>query len=71
MSVLILLFQKYQSYIGTLLGALGGFLYYFFVGCTGGSCKIWSSPYISTIYGALMGYLLFSSFKKEEKNGNF
>jgi hypothetical protein len=50
---------------GVLLGALGGYLYYAFVGCASGTCAITSSPTISTLYGALMGGLLFSMFEKE------
>jgi hypothetical protein len=38
-------------------GALG-FAYYKFVGCRTGTCPITSSPYISTLYGALLGYLI-------------
>ena len=50
---------------GVLLGALGGYLYYAFVGCASGTCAITSSPTISTLYGALMGGLLFSMLEKE------
>ncbi len=50
---------------GALLGAIGGYLYYAFVGCASGTCAITSSPTISTLYGALMGGLLFNMFEKE------
>jgi len=49
--------------VGVLLGALGGFLYYKYVGCVNGTCAITANPYISTLYGAMMGGLLFSNFK--------
>ncbi|ADQ79664.1 hypothetical protein Palpr_1518 [Paludibacter propionicigenes WB4] len=52
--------------IGLLAGGAGGFLYYHFVGCASGTCPITSNPYISVIYGALMGYLLFDMFRKKE-----
>jgi hypothetical protein len=52
--------------IGLLTGGAGGFLYYHFVGCASGTCPITSNPYISVIYGALMGYLLFDMFRKKE-----
>ena len=38
-------------------GALIGFLYYRIIGCRTGACPITSSPYISSIYGALLGLL--------------
>jgi len=50
---------------GVLIGAVGGYLYYAFVGCASGTCAITSSPTISTLYGALMGGLLFNMFEKE------
>ncbi len=53
--------------VGILSGALAGFFYWYFVGCNSGSCAITSSPYNSTIYGAVMGGLIFSLFKKEKK----
>ena len=42
----------------TLLGALGGYVYYYFVGCRTGTCPISSNPWISTVYGASMGFIL-------------
>lgn len=43
---------------GALLGAAGGYAYWYFVGCQGGSCPIYSIWYRSTAYGAVMGLLL-------------
>jgi hypothetical protein len=41
-----------------VIGALGGFAYYHFIGCTSGHCPITSNPYISTTYGAVFGLVL-------------
>lgn len=49
---------------GVCLGALGGYLYYYFIGCVSGTCAITSNPLNSTIYGAVMGGLIFSMLKK-------
>ncbi len=54
------------SIIGIITGASAGFLYWNFVGCASGTCMITSKPMNSTLYGALMGYLLFNIFKKED-----
>jgi len=55
---------------GLSVGAIGGFVYYHFVGCASGTCPITSNPYISVLYGALLGYLLFDMFKKKEHGTN-
>lgn len=52
--------------IGVLVGTVAGFLYYTFIGCHTGTCAITSQPVNSSIYGAVMGGLLFSSFKKKK-----
>ncbi|MBS1576297.1 MAG: hypothetical protein JST09_13415 [Bacteroidetes bacterium] len=51
---------------GILIGAVGGFMYWKFVGCTTGTCPITSKWHNSTAYGAMMGGLLFSMFKKQQ-----
>ncbi|UEG50125.1 DUF6132 family protein [Ferruginibacter lapsinanis] len=64
-------FDKSKLYvIGAAIGAVGGFLYWNFVGCTSGSCAITSNPIRSTLYGALMGSLLLSLLKTSVKNNN-
>jgi len=50
----------------TLVGALGGFGYYYFIGCASGTCPITSNPYISIIYGGVLGYLFSDIFKKKK-----
>jgi hypothetical protein len=47
-----------HTLLSIALGALGGFLYQRFIGCRSGACAITSNPYISTLYGAFLGYLL-------------
>ena len=60
-------FNKYKlTIIGVIVGAIGGYLYYRLVGCESGACAITSSPINSTIYGMLLGGLLFNMFKKEK-----
>lgn len=49
-------FRTYRkSILASILGAVSGYLYYAFVGCSSGGCVISSNPYVSTLYGALMG----------------
>lgn len=60
---------KYKiTIIGIIVGAIGGYAYYHFVGCASNACTITSSPINSMAYGALMGGLLFTNFKKENSN---
>jgi uncharacterized protein YcfJ len=54
---------------GVIIGAIGGFLYWKQIGCSTGTCMITSKWHNSTMYGALMGGLLFSMFRRG-KDGN-
>ena len=63
--------KKYLlTLIGLIAGAIGGYLYYHYVGCSNGACAITSKPLNSTIYGAMMGGLLFNIFQKNKKTKN-
>jgi len=53
--------------LGALVGAIGGYLYWRYVGCTTGTCPITSSPTNTIIYGAVMGALLGGIFKKKDR----
>jgi len=49
-------FIKYL--IGFIFGAVGGFSYYYFIGCKTGACPLTSNPFISSIWGGVIGMLL-------------
>lgn len=52
--------------IGIIAGAIGGYLYYHFVGCASETCPITSKPMNSSLYGAMMGGLFLNIFQKEK-----
>lgn len=61
-------FKKYKlTLIGMVVGAAGGYAYYYFVGCNSGSCAITSNPLNSTVYGVLMGGLAFNMLESGNK----
>jgi hypothetical protein len=60
--------KKYRTeLIGISIGTLGGFAYWYFVGCESGTCAITSSPLNSSVYGAIMGALLAGIVVPEKK----
>lgn len=52
--------------MGVVVGAVGGYAYYYWIGCNSGSCPITSQPVNSTIYGAIMGGLFLNMFQKKK-----
>lgn len=59
--------KHWLKFAGMGVGTLGGYLYYYYVGCASGTCAIKSNPYLMMLYGALIGYLLFDMFRKNPK----
>jgi hypothetical protein len=68
--ILAFLKKEWLWFAGGAAGALGGYLYWYFIGCNSGTCPITSSPTNSTLYGILLGGLIFNMFKKSEKSKN-
>ena len=48
--------------IGAVIGGALGFAYYRFVGCSTGACPLTSNPFISSLYGMVVGALVATSF---------
>ena len=65
--VLSFLKNHQRNIIGITIGAIAGFLYWNYVGCASGTCAITSKPLNSTLYGALMGYLVAGIFQRNVK----
>ena len=49
--------------LSVLVGAVFGYGYHRLVGCRTGACPITANPYISTAYGAVLGYLVSGGFR--------
>jgi outer membrane lipoprotein SlyB len=49
-----------KAVAGLIGGGALGYFYYRKVGCTSGACPLTSNPWITTVYGAVMGLLLTS-----------
>jgi len=49
--------------LGVGIGGGLGFAYYKFIGCSTGTCPLTSNPWISSIYGAVLGALIATSFR--------
>ena len=58
--------QYWPTLVGVIIGLGAGYLYWQQIGCVKGYCPITSRPLNSSLYGGLMGGLLFSMFQKEK-----
>lgn len=45
----------WKTAVAMIIGGILGYLYYHFEGCTSGSCAITSNPYLSIVFGSLLG----------------
>lgn len=50
--------EMIMRYVPVAVGAAGGYAYYRFIGCKTGACPLTANPWISTLYGALLGLLI-------------
>ncbi len=53
--------------IGVIVGAVTGYAYYYYLGCASGTCSITSKPLNSSLYGAVLGGLLFNTISDYRK----
>ncbi len=61
-----LIYRYKLTVAGVIIGAIAGYLYYYYVGCASGTCAITSKPLNSTVYGAMLGGMLFNMFQTEK-----
>ena len=61
--------SRYMTIIAvfTAVGTLAGLGYYLLVGCETNQCGITSSPYLTMVWGGLMGYVVPDIFVKYDK----
>lgn len=57
----------YKRVLPVVAGAILGYAYYYYIGCVSGTCAITSNPYISTIYGSVIGLVLSIPSKRKKK----
>ena len=48
--------------IGVIVGGGLGFAFYKLVGCASGTCPLASNPFLSTLYGGIVGAVVAGSF---------
>ena len=56
--------RYWKTIAAFLVGAAGGIAYYHFIGCRTGACPLQSNPLFSTIWGGLLGVLIFDAIRE-------
>lgn len=69
MDLLTVLKKNKLVFAGIIVGAIAGYAYYYWIGCYSGTCPITSKPVNSTLYGAMLGGLLFNIFQPAGEAG--
>jgi uncharacterized membrane protein len=52
-----------RIFTGAVIGAALGFGWHKLVGCSTGACPLTANPYVSTLYGTVVGALVAGSFR--------
>lgn len=50
--------KTFLPLMGIFVGGVSGYFYWQQIGCSSGTCVVTSRPLNSTLYGAIMGYLI-------------
>jgi hypothetical protein len=48
----------WKPFLGIIIGGIGGYLVYYFIGCESGACVITRNPFSSIVTGSVLGYLV-------------
>jgi len=51
----------WKPVVAVVTGSILGFLNYYYIGCSSGSCAITSNPYSSIIVGGMLGLFVVNS----------
>ncbi len=51
----------WRPLIAVVIGSTMGYLYYHYIGCNSGSCSADNGPFISVLWGGLLGFFLVNS----------
>jgi hypothetical protein len=51
----------WKPFLAVVVGGVAGFLYYHFIGCNSGSCAITGNPYMSVLWGGMLGLFITNS----------
>lgn len=57
-------------FLFSIIGFIGGYAYYYFIGCYNGSCPITSKWYTSSLYGMMIGAIAGFPSNKKNNLGN-
>ena len=62
-----LLYTYKLQLISLGLGGLAGYAFYYFIGCNSGHCLITGNPFVSTVYGMVLGIVW--TWPNQKRNG--
>ena len=51
----------WKAILSIILGGVGGFLIYHFVGCKTDACAVARNPYVTIITGSILGFIMTCS----------
>jgi len=63
-------FIQQPTVIGAVIGVIGGYIYYWKIGCVSGTCPLTSNPWFSMAWGGVLGYLIGDFFSKKPMKKN-